>query len=94
MSFAMLGVANFLYIFLKAWQQRNVAYLHYGWALATNWFLVVTEVCVMGSIALAVVEGGPRDLLFTVLALGIGGGSGCLSSMYLHSKYIKEKRGA
>lgn len=88
MNWLALGAANFLYIFLKAFQQRNVAYLHYGWAALTNFFLVCTEVYVMGSIAVAVLAGGPLDILFTILVMTIGGGSGCLISMYLHSTYI------
>lgn len=88
MNYIMLGCANFMYIFLKAWQQRNVAHLHYGWALATNFFLVCVEVAVMGSIALAVTGAGSMALPYVIVAMTIGGGSGCLLSMYLHSTYI------
>lgn len=94
MSWLALGAANFLYIFLKAFQQRNVAYLHYGWALATNFFLVCTEVYVMGSIALAVITGGQLAVLYTIIVMTLGGGSGCLLSMYLHSTYIGRKKDA
>ena len=91
MSYLALIAANFMYLFLKAFQQRNVAYLHYGWAIATNFFLVCAEVFVMGSIALAVLTGSPTAVLLTVLCLSIGGGTGCIVSMYLHSKYIGKK---
>lgn len=89
--YTILALANFLYIFLKAFQQRNVAHLHYGWAIATNVFLVGTELLVMGSIALAAVAGGFYPLLYTGIAMTIGGGTGCVLSMYLHSRYLTRK---
>lgn len=88
LGYATLAVANFLYIFLKSFQQRNVSGLHYGWAILTNWFLVATELFVMGSIALAAVAGGWLPLVYTGVAMAIGGTIGCTLSMYLHSKYI------
>lgn len=91
LPFGLLAVANFCYIFLKAWQQRNVAHLHYGWAMATNFFLVLTEVFVMGSIAIAAVNASAVMLAYTVVAMAIGGGSGCILSMYLHSKYLTRR---
>ena len=91
MGYATLGAANFLYIFLKAWQQRNVAHLHYGWALITNFFLVCVEVAVMGSIALAATGVGPLALPYVIVTMTIGGGTGCLMSMYIHSTYIRKK---
>lgn len=91
MYYVVLAAANFCYIFLKAWQQRNVAHLHYGWAMATNFFLVLTEVFVMGSIALAAMAGSLGALFFVVIAMSVGGGVGCISSMYIHSKYLTRK---
>lgn len=85
----MLALANFLYIFLKAFQQRNVAHLHYGWAMITNLFLVATELFVIGAVAVVAIQGALLPLIYTGFAMALGGGTGCLLSMYLHSKYIK-----
>jgi hypothetical protein len=90
MSFLAVVMGNYLYIFLKAFQSRNVVYLHYWWATFTNFLLVCTEVFVYGNIALTVVgEGLALPLL--VVAMSIGGGLGCITSMYLHSTYIGKK---
>jgi hypothetical protein len=86
-----ITIANFFYIFLKAWQQRNVAFMHYGWAAITNAFLVATEIFVMGNIAVTVVTKSPLEVLYLFIAMSIGGGSGCILSMYIHNKYIKHK---
>lgn len=91
MSYVILSVTNFLYIFLKAFQQRNVAFLHYGWAALTNFLLVLTEVVIIGNIASVFIGGDLYSIMYSVLALGIGGGSGCIMSMYIHSKYLTRR---
>lgn len=90
-SYALLTVANFVYIFLKAFQQKNVIGGHYGLAAATNMFLVATEMFVMGSIALAAVTAEWEALGYTFIALTIGGGSGCITAMWLHTKHVRKK---
>lgn len=91
MTYVILALANFAYIFLKAWQQRNVAYLHYGWAAFTNAFLVGTEMFVVGNVAVAAVSGNWHHILLVFVAMTIGGGSGCTASMWLHQRYLKPK---
>lgn len=90
-AYALLSLANFVYIFLKAFQNKNVIGGHYGLASITNMFLVATEMFVMGSIALAAVTGGFLPLLYTFIALSIGGGAGCVTAMYIHTKHVRKK---
>lgn len=84
---AMLGTylsvagANFLFIFLKAYQQRNVAFDNYGMVLPTSFGLALTEVYVIAKVAV---------LGFTVplaLTIGCAAGSGALCAMLLHKHF-------
>jgi len=74
-------LANFLFIFLKAFQQRNVAFDNYGWVFPTSFGLALTEVFVIASIA---------KLGFTLtlaLTMGCASGSGAVIAMLMHKKY-------
>ena len=74
------GLAMFIFVLLKATQQRNVAFLHYGPVLPTSVLMAVTEVFVIAS----VVRIGYDPAL--VLSVGIGGGLGAILGMYLHNR--------
>lgn len=83
MSYAIpLFFASFIFVFLKAFQQRNVAFDHYKWIVPTSFGMAITEVYVVA----AIVSTGYS--LSAVLGMGVGGGSGCLLSMYLHKRFI------
>lgn len=89
MLHAAVGAANFLFIFLKAFQQRNVAFMHYRWVLPTSFAMAITEVGVVGAVALEATRSEHfMDLWPLVAAIGIGGGLGCIASMYIHFKYV------
>ena len=77
MSWISLFIANFCFIGLKAWQQRNVAYLKYGWVLLVSNLLAVVEIYVIFRVAAV----GPT--LETVIPIGMGGALGCVTAMYL-----------
>lgn len=88
-----VGVANFVFIFLKAFQQRNVAFMHYAWVLPTSAAMAVAEVGVVGYVALeATSASGLMDMAPVVTAIALGGGLGCLASMWIHHKYIGENK--
>jgi hypothetical protein len=73
----MLFLANFIFIGLKAWQQRNVAFLKYGSVFVVSNLMAVVEVFVIFYVA----KIGPS--FHTILPIGIGGALGCLTAMYL-----------
>jgi len=75
-----LAGANFLFIFLKAFQQRNVAWLNYGFVLPLSVGMAAAEFYVIHRIA----EIGWT--WWAVLGGGLGAGLGALSAMYLHEK--------
>lgn len=84
-AFLTTFAANFAFIFLKAFQQRNVVHDNYGWVVVTSNAMALFEVYVVAMIAK---EGFTAWL---VLALGLGGGIGCLAAMLLHKKFVLRK---
>ena len=81
-----IGIAGamFVFVFLKAFQQRNVAYEHYLEMLPASYAMAFVEVYV---IAAVVREGYTLGL---VNAMGIGGALGAMSATYLHKRIMKK----
>ena len=84
-AFAYTFIANFAFIFLKAFQQRNVVHNNYGWVVATSNAMALFEVYVVATVAKHGVE------IWLVFALGLGGGTGCLAAMLLHNRFVLRK---
>ena len=74
--------AMFLFVFFKAFQQRNVAFDHYKWVIPISWCMALTEVFVISLIAMAGFS------IALALAIGSGSGLGALAAMYLHKRYL------
>jgi hypothetical protein len=72
------GVASCAFVFLKAFQQRNVAFDNYIAVMPVSFLMACTEVYVIGSVAR---QGWHFPL---VAAIGIGAGLGCIAAMYTH----------
>lgn len=85
------GGAYFIFVFFKAFQQRNVAFNHYRWVLPISYAMSVTEVLVISFIAVEASQGLSWDLLWFAASIGTGGGFGAILSMLLHNKIFKEK---
>jgi Na+/H+ antiporter NhaA len=91
----LVGIANFVFIFLKAFQQRNVAFMHYMWVVPTSLLMGIVEVGVVGAVAIkATASSSYLDLWPMIVAIGIGGGLGAVASMFIHKKIFKEKDNA
>lgn len=75
--------ASFVFIFLKAWQQRNVAFDHYWWIVPTSLLMAVVEVYVIANVA---TRGWHLPL---VVAVGLGSGFGALAAALLHKRMFK-----
>lgn len=83
-------VANFVFVFFKAFQQRNVAFMHYKWVMPISLLMAFTELYVISAVALRVINADHYlDMWPLILAVALGGGLGALSSMYLHNRYLK-----
>lgn len=79
-----VAAANFCFIGLKAFQQRNVIHNNYQAVFGTSMGLAIFEVYVVAQIAKSGFDA------WLVLALGVGGGAGCLAAMWLHNRFFKK----
>ena len=82
---AAVFLANFAFIGLKAFQQRNVMGAHYWLIIITSYLLASVEVYVIWKMA----QHGPT--LTMVATLGAAGGSGAALATWLHRKHIRER---
>jgi len=84
------GLAYFAFVFFKAFQQRNVAFMHYKWVLPISYCMAVTEVIVISVIAMTAVDADTVwEMIPTIIAVGTGGGCGAVVSMWVHKKIVK-----
>lgn len=79
-EYSLLFLASFMFVFLKAFQQLNVVYKKFWWVLPTSLLMASAEVLIM----IKVVENGWG---FPVLFVGLGGGLGCMASMFAHKRF-------
>lgn len=91
MSELIAGIAYFVFVFFKAIQQRNVAYLHYKWVMPTSYCMSTTEILVISVVALKAINADTwMDMVPMALTIGTGGGLGAIVAMYLHHRYVGE----
>lgn len=76
--------ASFVFIFLKAAQQRNVAFDHYWWIVPTSMLMAVMEVYVIANIATRGYS------WWLVLVIGLGSGLGALTAALLHKRFLSK----
>lgn len=87
---ATAGALHFVFVFFKAFQQRNVAFMHYRWIMLVSFAMSTTEVFALGLIAIGAVGADHWwQMLPYAFCLGIGGGAGALSAMWTHHRYIR-----
>lgn len=79
---ATVFAANWMFIGLKSFQQRNVAFDNFYLIVPTSMLLAVAEVYVVAQIA---VNGWRWDL---VLTLGLAGGTGSLMATLFHKRHV------
>ena len=75
--------AVFCYVFVRAFQQRNVAFAHYWWIVPTSYCMATLDVFIIVFVA----KSGWH--IPVVLANGTGGACGALCAVYLHKRFIK-----
>lgn len=84
------GIAYFVFVFFKAAQQRNVAFMHYKWVMPTSYCMSTTEIIVISVVALKAMNADTwMEMVPMALTIGTGGGLGAMLAMYLHNRYIK-----
>ena len=80
----LLGLNSFAYIFLKAFQQKNVMQDKYYWMIPISVLMGFSEVFLIATVAAHVT-------MITGLCIGLGGGSGCIVACLLHNRMTKDK---
>jgi len=83
MIYTMLFLTSFCFIFLKAFQQRNVAFDKYAWIMPTSYGLAMMEIFLIAEVAKA----GWGIIL--VLVIGTGSGLGALLAALLHKRMFE-----
>ncbi len=86
-----LGVALAAYIAVaaKAFQQLNVIHDYRKLVPVFSLIMGTCEVVLAGNIAIRAVGADIWGLVFTILAMALGGASGALTSMALHKRMRK-----
>ncbi len=87
------GLAHGLFVFFKAFQQRNVMGLHYKWTVGTSYFMSTTEVFVVSIVAVSAVEAAKTgDIMMMVpfaISMGTFSGLGAIAGMWMHVRFVK-----
>lgn len=83
MMLVLMFLANFIFIFLKAFQQRNVGGAHYAAILPTSFAMAAAEVYIIVTVAKSGFEFG------NILALGLAGGLGSCAAVWAHGRMFK-----
>ena len=86
MLYLSMAVASFIFVFLKAFQQRNVAFDNYLPVIPVSLGMASVEVYVIANIA----QTGWS--LYSVAAIGLASGSGALVAMLLHKKFLMKPK--
>lgn len=84
MKYLAVFLGMFIYVMLRAFQQRNVAFDHYRWVIPTSYAMAATDMFLIASIAKA---GWSVDFFLTY---GTAGACGSICAMLFHKRYIKK----
>lgn len=82
MIYLSMFVATFLYVMLRAFQQRNVAFNNYLWVVPTSYCMAIVDVFI---VALVAKQGWSLGI---VLAAGTAGALGAVSAMLFHNRFV------
>ncbi|KKK82291.1 hypothetical protein LCGC14_2804860 [marine sediment metagenome] len=100
MELIVVSLSWFIFVFVKAFQQRNVNFLNYWWVPPFSYLMAITQVLVIGVVSVRANKGAALDspneiwLFFLdvwplVFVIGTAGWLGSTLAMFLHNKYIK-----
>lgn len=83
MQYLVMFGACFVYVLLRAFQQRNVAFDNYGWIVPTSYLMASADVFIIAFIS------SHGWHFWLVMANGTGAMFGALSAMLLHKRWVK-----
>lgn len=79
----LISGSMFVYVILRALQQRNVAFDNYGWVIPTSYAMAVVDVFLISSVARS------NWSIPLVLGYGTAGALGALFAMWFHKRFIR-----
>ena len=82
--FALTFLIYFAYVFLRAFQQQNVIHANWFWIAPISMMMAYGDAFIIDMVATY-----GRQVWW---AMGVGGFTGCWSSMYLHRKYLRKDK--
>lgn len=83
-AYALAGIASFVRVFLKSWQQLSVMSMQFKSIMPVSVLMTATEVYVIFSVKDA------SKLWLLVMVMGIAAGAGSMLSMWLHKKWSEK----
>ncbi len=90
MDLLIIFVTNFLFVFIKAFQQRNVTWLKYRPVLPSSFSMTVTQVYIWHAVSVRTIAGASfLEMWPLIITMTIAAWLGTISGMYLHDRYIK-----
>ncbi len=84
LSYSLFFLASYVFIFLRAFQQRNVAWLGYKWVIPTSLGMALTEFYVIVGVINEMAEGWH---LLPLVFVGLGSGAGAMTAMWIHERF-------
>lgn len=75
---SLFGV-TYVQVFLRAFQQKNVINNKYKWVTPVSFGMAACEIMII----VVIVDSGLH--LASVIGMGLGGGTGCMSAMWCHN---------
>lgn len=86
MIYLFLFGTTFMYVFLRAFQQKNVMHSKYGWMIPTSYGMGVCDVYIITTIA-----AGGHVLWLAAFSMGTGGAIGSMLATYLHNRWNDDR---
>lgn len=80
--YALAFMSSLVFVFLKAFQQLNVAHGSYPWVLPTSMSMAACEVYTVAAVA-------KQGWGWIVIPVGFGAGLGAMAAMLVHGRVVR-----
>ncbi len=84
MTYVLIFIANFVFVLLKAVQQRNIVGDYYLWVPPVSFLMSAAQVAII----LYIVQSD----WWAIIPMGLGGATGGMLGMYIHRRFIGNEK--
>ena len=84
----LIFAVTFGYVFLRAFQQRNVSEARYGWMVPVSYFMAAFDVCIISTVAR-----NDGSMVWLVFQMGTGGALGSVLAVMIHKRMTGDGNG-